>query len=166
MLITALCQAHSDHIYGRTEKASLLPENIPLKVKLDTGAMLASLQAEHIEYFDKDRMPWIRFTLRLGEKSYQIERPFLSEARIKNRVGESTSKTPGVQTRPVVIIHLCLDNQELSIPTTLTDRSNFTTPMLLGRDAMIKYHIAIDPSMVFTSSPQCNTTLPPSQASG
>ena len=120
---------------GWLEWAWLEPGHARLKAKLDTGARTSSLHALAIERFARDGRDWVRFEVPLAPRSpragstLRLERPLLREARIKTHGG-------GAVARPVVEIALCVGGLAFTTPVTLTDRSRFNYPLLLGRRAL------------------------------
>ena len=59
----ALAENSQSKIFGWVENGLILPANIPVKVKLDTGAKTSSLDAKHLEEFKKDGQAWVRFNI-------------------------------------------------------------------------------------------------------
>lgn len=54
--------------YGWVETATLEPWGAEVKVKLDTGALTSSMQAEEIQTFERDGADWVRFTVEIGDE--------------------------------------------------------------------------------------------------
>jgi hypothetical protein len=132
---------------------------------MDTGAKTSSLNATHIELFDKDGKQWVRFIVGLDttDKRYQIEAPLVRQIKIRKRTAElpNGKETPDEEKfdlRPTVNIPVCLGTQEKMVEVSLTDRSHFHYPMLLGRSGMEAFDILIDPSRVFTAKPKCSSS--------
>lgn len=123
--------------YGWLEWAALEPQHVMLKAKLDSGARTSSLSAVEVERFTREGEDWVRFVVPIsafdgatGEaQRIAMERPLQREALIK-RHGASAS------VRPVVQVDICLGGHVFTTPVTLTDRSRFNYPLLLGRSAL------------------------------
>src|SRR3546814_1906508 len=67
---------------GWGERGMVLPEEVTVKFKLDTGALTSSMHAEDIEYFERDGDEWVRFDLDLKD----IERDKLVKSRIERKL--------------------------------------------------------------------------------
>ncbi|WP_244147339.1 RimK/LysX family protein [Desulfonatronovibrio hydrogenovorans] len=119
-------------IMGWVEKTRLLPDGPFLKAKLDTGARTSSMHARDIEPFEKDGQKMVRFTVdaqcaRTGEKQVlQFEKPLKRNVLIRQH-----QRDP--MPRPVVVMDFCLGGTVHSAQFSLTDRSGFNYPVLLGR---------------------------------
>ncbi|HAC79533.1 MAG TPA: hypothetical protein DCG06_04500, partial [Deltaproteobacteria bacterium] len=67
VLATALAEASSmptKIVIGRSEKIRLLPENLVLEARVDTGATTSSIDAHDIETFKREGKTWMRFRVR------------------------------------------------------------------------------------------------------
>lgn len=144
LLLVGLCAAHAEEgeqalppAYGWLEWAALEPGHVLMRAKLDTGARTSSLSAVDIERFTRDGFDWVRFVVPISAddgitgapQRIRMELPLQREALIK-RHGASASR------RPVVHVELCLGGHKFTTPVTLTDRSRFNYPLLLGRSAL------------------------------
>jgi hypothetical protein len=104
-----------------------------LTAKLDTGAVISSLHATHIEYYSKKRVGYVRFrTLDQAMGSTDIIR---CEAKLVDRKSIRSSNG-SVEMRPVVETSLFLGGFEWTIELSLNDRSRLECPLLLGRSAL------------------------------
>ena len=141
-------------ILGWIENVHLQPSNLKAKAKLDTGAKTSSIHAKNIEYFEKDGDRWVRFQFanntRLKASSYTsgkskkvitIEAPLTRSALIKHHKHSSVE-------RPVVTLPFTLSDVEYEAEFTLTDRSKFLYPVLLGR-RFLKNVAIVDPGNTF-----------------
>ena len=112
---------------GWTEIISIVPGNMKVKAKLDTGADHSSLNARKIDYFDRAGERWVRFRFRNFEDRYQvIEARTIRTAAIK-RLGQEAVD------RPVIRLGICIGNTFKQTEVNLTDRSGFDYQMLIGR---------------------------------
>ena len=138
-------------ILGWVEQVSLLKPRIELKAKLDTGAETSSLDARVIKKFRKDGKRWIRFRFMDREKGkeYVIVRERVRTIGVVQHDGSS-------QTRPVVVMELCLAGRVLKTEVSLIDRSEFIYPLLLGRSAIESFAL-VDPANTYLSSPDCGS---------
>ncbi|MBU2330806.1 MAG: RimK/LysX family protein, partial [Gammaproteobacteria bacterium] len=86
---------------GWVERGKVLPEEVTVKFKLDTGALTSSMHAEDIEYFERDGDEWVRFDLDLED----IERDKLVKSRIERKLHRELTVrgAGGKEDRPVVL---------------------------------------------------------------
>lgn len=104
-------------------------EPMKLKARIDTGAGLSSMHAHQLVEFERDGAPWVRFGVLKAKSGTPVffERPVREYVAIKQDVGEP-------QRRPVVRMSLRLGDLEESVEVTLSDRSEYVYPVLLGRN--------------------------------
>ncbi len=140
---------HAEHqgplIAGWLEVVIISPWKLRLRAKLDTGAKTSSIHATHIEKFKRDGRQWVRFQLPQGKfkKAVAIiaEMPVLREVAIKRH-----NLDPVI--RPVVELGFCIDAHFYRAEFTLSDRSQFNYPVLLGR-RFLKDNILVDAGKIF-----------------
>lgn len=115
-------------IMGWLETVFLLPSNVRVVAKLDTGAKTSSVHARSVEHYTKEGQEWVRFKFQPehGDSTMTLERPLVRTAVIKERQASSS-------TRDVVSLAICKNGQIFETEFTLNDRSNFNYPILLGR---------------------------------
>ncbi|MGR9108540.1 MAG: ATP-dependent zinc protease family protein [Gammaproteobacteria bacterium] len=132
-------------VAGWREDVVLLPRGAKMRAKLDTGAKTSSIHAEHVERFERDGKPWVRFETwdrrRNHRQRYTVERPLSRTVKIKRH-----SRSPA--ERLVVELDFCLGRRVYTTEFTLSDRSGFNYPMLLGR-RMLEHRILVDPSSTY-----------------
>ena len=58
------------------------------------------------------------------------------------------------QSRPVVLMQICMAGLLLNTEVSLIDRSEFVYPLLLGRKALAEVAL-VDPGSTFLTSPDC-----------
>lgn len=112
-----------------------------LNVRVDTGAATSSLHVDNIEEFTRDETLWIRFDIH--PDIYNVDRVVRREAEVfgKKRVKSSTATR---EKRYVILTDIVMDGFKWNIQLTLTDRSEMTYSMLLGREGM-SGHFIVDP---------------------
>lgn len=119
-----------------------------LQTRVDTGAQTSSLHVDQIEKFKKAGKPWVRFDLHPDfyhlDEVVACEAPLHDVRKIKSSNGQS-------QQRYVIKTMMGLGGQEWPIEITLTDRSEMSYLMLLGRQGMAD-KVLIDPSSTYMSS--------------
>jgi len=135
-------------IFGWVEKARISPSDMVLSAKLDTGADHSSLNVTDLTIFQRDGDDWVRFRV-AGDngESALIERKVIRIAKIKRHAGPR-------QERPVVKLGVCVGNYFGETEVNLVDRSRFKYQLLIGRSFM-KSGLLVDPSLQYTSEPQC-----------
>lgn len=116
-----------------------------LVMRVDTGAATSSLHVDNIEEFTRDDERWIRFDIHpdIHDVAHTVrcESKVLSQKKIK-------SSTADRQRRYVINTRLQMGTRSWKIKLTLTDRSEMTYLMLLGRQAMVgKFYV--DPEYEF-----------------
>ncbi len=148
-LYPASTGAAEKQIIGWLETVQILPENLSLPAKIDTGADHSSINVINQKEFRKGKEKWIRFSVPIeNDQAIRIERRILRTARIKRK---------GVppQRRAVVLFDLCVGAiYKQEVPVNLADRRTFKYPMLIGR-SFLKETAIVDASVTFSQSPSC-----------
>lgn len=141
-------EALNKHVLGWIENVAIYPGNFVLNAKLDSGADHCSLHAMNIEPFKKGGKDWVRFDIenRQGEK-LTLERETHRIAKIKRLLGKP-------QERYVVRLGLCVGSDYTEVDVNLVDRSNFSYPVLIGRNFLAGAAM-IDTSATYTQEPSC-----------
>ncbi|MCV6604577.1 MAG: ATP-dependent zinc protease, partial [Porticoccaceae bacterium] len=116
-------------VIGSVERVMLNPPGLKLRARIDTGAETTSLHADPIIRFERDGKRWVRFTIQQSPESEPVvlERPVVRRVRIKRHDADS-------QRRYVVKLWLKLGEIKEKVEVTLTDRSEFEFPLLVGRN--------------------------------
>ncbi|RXJ66501.1 hypothetical protein CRV08_12855 [Halarcobacter ebronensis] len=130
---------------GSIEYVSLPAFNLTYKAKIDTGATTTSIHAFDISEFEKDGKKWVKFKLDdtkggLIEESLPVERV----VHIKRHGVEN-------QERYVVKMQLTLGKTTQIIDVSLTDRTKFKYPLLIGKN-YLHGHMIVDVSKKFLTS--------------
>jgi len=134
---------------GWRERVIISPKNFEMIGKLDTGADRTSIHAQDIT-ITGDKVSFTTTNFR-GER-LNIVRPLLSSTLIKRHGYKS-------QARPVITLGFCIGNRYIEGKVSLTDRSRYSTTLLLGRE--ILQHIAVvDPSVEMQVPPVCPEDTP------
>ena len=141
-------------ILGWVEDVFLPDPGLELKVKLDTGAETSSLDARVLKKFRKAGKRWVRFVVADRESGEEF-------VMVRERI-----RTIGVvqhdgsrQTRPVVMLEICIAGQLLNTEVSLIDRSEFNYALLLGRSALASFAL-VDAGSTFLSQPDCEPPGP------
>lgn len=163
LLAAAISPSQTPAVFGWVEWTYIEPHHIHVKAKLDSGAKTSSLSAVDIERFERDGAIWMRFHVLISaadggtEKPQRIamERKLKREVLIKRHGG-------GPSRRPVVEIEVCLGKRMFTTPVTLTDRSRFNYPLLLGRSAL-RGHALLDAGQTYFNGADAEHCTPAAQ---
>jgi len=121
-------------IIGEIEDVRLVPPNVVLKARIDTGAKTTSIDARNIIPFERDGKQWVRFVCMDGEKEYTLERKVIKTVHIKRH-------EKAAQDRYVVNMRIVLGNISQLIHVNLNDRETYTYPVLIGRNFLRDYFL-------------------------
>lgn len=123
-----------------------------LEVRVDTGAKTSSLHVDNLEKFTRSGKPWVRFDLHPDvhnvEKIKSCEAAVHDSRRIKSSNGIS-------EQRYIIKTLFKLGQHAWPIEITLTDRSDMSYLMLLGREGMGE-RLLVDPSKTFLLNNESN----------
>lgn len=119
-----------------------------LQIRVDTGAKTSSLHVNNIRRFKKGGKPWVSFDIR--PDVYQVGKVANREAAIHD-VRKIKSSNGVSEERYVIKTLFKIGGQSWPIEITLTDRSDMSNLMLLGRQGM-KSRILVDPAKTFLMS--------------
>jgi len=144
-------------ILGWVENAQLPDPGVELKAKLDTGAETSSLDARILKKFRQAGKRWVRFAVvdRESGEEFVIVRERVRTVGIVQHDGSR-------QTRPVVMLEICIAGQLLDTEVSLIDRSEFNYPLLLGRSALASFAL-VDAGNTFLGRHGCE---PPGEPAG
>lgn len=135
------------NVYGHVEDVLLMPGRIQASARLDTGARTSSLHARDIEPFEKNGEKWVRFHFDDHDGGLH---PF--SLPLKDEI--TVTQASGTQTRYVVKLGLCVGEHYSETKFTLTDRSQLTYPILVGRRFLAE-GLLVSSEHDFTASPEC-----------
>lgn len=135
-------------VVGWIEDVKIYPGNFIIQAKLDTGANISSLNAQHLFRFQKDGVHWARFYIKDKKgKTFYLERRVLHVVKVKRQGREP-------EERPVIKLGLCLGERYREVDVNLVDRSNFKYQVLVGRNFLAGYFI-VDASVTNQRQPTC-----------
>ncbi len=141
-------------ITGWIEKVRIIPSQLLMPAKLDTGADVSSLHALDIKELQRNGERWVQFTLSTPKgKTATIERKVVRDITITRHQGRQ-------EIRPVVMLGVCLGTVYKEVEVNLVNRTGLKYPMLIGRSFMGE-SLLIDPSKEFVSKPTCKESLVP-----
>lgn len=104
-------------------------ERISLKARIDTGAETSSLGAVGIVPFERDGRPWVRFKIHNPANGEMVEMSRKVQKTILIKRHETKS-----QRRYVVEMWARIGSIKLKRLFSLTDRTDFEYPVLIGRN--------------------------------
>jgi hypothetical protein len=151
--------ASAKQLVGWVEFVQLQPSGKWLKAKLDTGALTSSIHATKIRYFERDGKTWVRFLIKRPRMAAVDGMPAVPsiketiEAPLNRRVRIKQHAVDFVE-RPEVNMTFKLGGQVHTAAFTLTDRSNFKYPVLLGRRFLSTSVFVDSARMNLTGMPQ------------
>lgn len=129
-------------VIGGVEKVRIIPGNIILDARIDTGATTTSLGVDEIEILNEDGKEWAEITLNGIKSKHEI----VSFVKIKQHRKKALE-------RPVIRLRLILGEVSESVDVTLADRSNFKYKLLIGRNFLYERFI-VDVSLKHTRFPK------------
>lgn len=157
-LLSGAAMADEPEVYGWVEKILIDPDwGVEVKAKLDSGALTSSMQAEHIEEFERDGDDWVRFEVELEDEttgevvSREFEREVYRNLKI---IGAG-----GVDRRPAVLMTVCIGDTRYQEQFSLRDRGDMLYPVLLGRRT-IQSLGHLDVTETFRHEPRCDDDSP------
>ncbi|MGB5443869.1 MAG: ATP-dependent zinc protease [Psychromonas sp.] len=142
-------KAKTKIIIGRLESISLPDLAIDdLPVRIDTGAQTSSLHVDNIKKFHKNGKLSVKFDIHPDIHNVSSIVPCSAYIYDIRMIKSSNGST---EQRYVIKTPMILGENTWPIEITLTDRSDMSYLMLLGREAM-KDRVLVDPSKVFLES--------------
>lgn len=139
-------------VFGWVEEGLIQPENISVKIKLDTGALTSSMDAKDLERFEKAGEKWVRFNVEVKDSETGKMANSSFERRVIRNV--KVRGAGGAEKRPVVVMQMCIGSRIYSEEFSLKDRGKMNYPVLIGRRTLARIG-AVDASQTFTMEPRC-----------
>lgn len=135
-------KVNNKYIVGSLELCDLPELSISdLNVRVDTGATTSSLHVDNIDDFERDGEAWVSFDIH--PDIHQVTKIVRREAKIEARRNVKSS-TATREKRYVITTNIVMAGMSWPIQLTLTDRSEMSYLMLLGREAM-QGRLIVDP---------------------
>lgn len=119
-----------------------------LHVRVDTGAATSSLHVDNLEEFSRGKKNFVRFDLHPDIHNVDDIVSLTAPVDGTKKVKSSSADT---EKRVVITTAFRLSGREWPIKLTLTDRSEMTYMMLLGREAM-GGRVIVDPEFEYLLS--------------
>ena len=118
--------------------------------KIDTGANLATIDADDIKFVTRKDVKYVKFTVKKRNNTVRkTSAPLAGFKRIRSSNGD-------VEKRPYIKTDILMDGITKNIELTLTDRGPMDYTMLIGRKALGRRWI-VNPSISFMTKPKGNT---------
>ena len=117
------------------------------KAKLDTGALTTALHASAIRRIERDGRQWVEFIP--DHDGIEAAAPCLLPV-LHRRDITNTSGVP--ESRFIVATALRIGDRTARVEVSLTDRSDMTYPLIIGRSAMRLLRLTVDPSRSWLQS--------------
>lgn len=134
--------AEADTVIGAVEDVILMPWEISLPARIDTGAATTSLDARELSV--KDNVAEFLLPEAWGGK--KIKLPVKSWKQVKSSGAE--------QRRPLVDMDICIGGRLLRVEANLMDRSRVQYPVLIGRNVLEKGFV-VDVRKTRALPPRC-----------
>ena len=117
--------------------------------KIDTGANLATIDADDIKFVTRNDVKYVKFTVKKRNNTVRnTSAPLAGFKRIRSSNGD-------VERRPYIKTDILMDGITKNIELTLTDRGPMDYTMLIGRKALGRRWM-VNPSISFMTKPKGN----------
>ena len=126
-----------------------------IKAKVDTGATTSSIHAYDIEPFTKDGVEFVRFKIHPLQKNKTLEVECFAPLSDYRNVTSSNGER---EKRYVIKTPLIIGEKTIEAEVTLSSRHKMTFRMLLGRDALRRAKLTVDPAKSFLLGKVTNAT--------
>lgn len=143
----AVSSAADKEIVGAVEEVVLLPWNIKLLARIDTGAATSSLDARDLTI--SNQMAVFKVPNQGGE--IELKLPLLGKRRIRH--------ADGAEYRSLVQLEVCIGSHRISAKVNLNDRSKVEYPFLIGRNILVRRFL-VDVSRKRVLTPNCRQAAP------
>jgi hypothetical protein len=116
-----------------------------LNVRVDTGAKTSALHVDQIRKIKKDGKPWVAFAIH--PNIHKVDDCIYCEAPLRD-IRKIKSSNGVTDERYIIRTTISLNRQIWEIDISLTDRSDMSYLMLLGREGMGN-RLLVDPSETY-----------------
>ena len=140
--------AVAKEVAGWIEMAKIMPGNIEVRAKLDTGAEISSLHCLCSSTFQRDGQEWVHFSVKDWKGDVvEMERPVVRRAIIKRHFGAS-------QERLVITMPICIGGVLKEHEVSVVDRGGLEYSLLIGRNFMAG-NLLVDSGVQYILPPTC-----------
>jgi hypothetical protein len=129
-------------VIGAVEQVRIIPGNLILDARVDTGATTSSLGVDEMEVLHEDGTDWVQITINGHTSKHKV----VKFIKIKQHRKASIK-------RPVIRLRMILGDVSESVNVTLADRSNFKYKLLIGRNFLYERFV-VDVSLKYTQMPK------------
>lgn len=150
---SATAPATAPQVFGWVEEGLIQPENISVKIKLDTGALTSSMDAKDLKRFEKDGETWVRFNVEVKDSDAGKMVSAAFERRVVRNV--KVRGAGGAERRPIVLMKMCIGKRVYSEQFSLKNRGKMNYPVLIGRSTLEHLGL-VDVAKTFTMEPHCD----------
>ena len=132
-------------IIGAVEWLYMDPPGRHFRARVDSGAETSSLSATEITEFERDGEDWVRFSILDDDtdESVDLELPIKRTALVRQASGDELIR------RFVIELEVRLGSQLQTTEFMLSNRSNWSHPILLGRAFLMDLYV-VDVSRTYT----------------
>ncbi|CAA6678015.1 MULTISPECIES: RimK/LysX family protein [unclassified Lentimonas] len=143
---------------GEAERLYVHEAEYAYDARIDTGATTCSIHAEDITHIERDGEKWVKFNLVNFDTNERIKRieKVVRVVEIKQHGSKSAS-------RYVVMLKVQLGDDTRLFEFSLADRSNYSYPMLVGRN-LLRGIAVVDVSLSYTLPKPTQQSIAKSQA--
>lgn len=117
-----------------------------LKCKVDTGAKNSALHTFELSTFEKKGQKWVRFSIHTDE--HDLSKIQQCEAKVQD-FREVTDSGGNVTTRYFIETTIEIGDHKIRAPVSLASRDTMAFKMLLGRSALHKAKLIVNPAKSF-----------------
>ncbi len=134
--------------------------NVELTIRHDEGEVVNHyFEAQDVETFRRAGDRWVRFYVPTQKgKPRRVEIPILNDRKSDKALAkeqQEAAEAARLAERPVIKIALCLGDRIEEVEVNLTDRSNFTYPLLVGAKSLRQFGAIIDADSRYQHPPLC-----------
>ena len=117
-----------------------------IKGKIDTGAKTSAMHSEDLRFYRIKGQEWVEFkvypTKKTNQSAILCKAPILEYRSISDSGGRR-------EVRPIIVIDISINNLKVPIDLSLTNRATMSFDLLIGRDAIKKMKMLVNPSKSF-----------------
>ncbi len=117
-----------------------------IAAKIDTGTRTSALHATDFDPFEKGKWPWIRFTVRADNSGRRrtCAAPIMDQRNTRNPSGRT-------ECRFLIETPIVLGAEKWLIDLLLTDRADMEYDLVVGRTALRKKKLIVNPGQSWLS---------------
>jgi hypothetical protein len=135
------------NLVGWEEWCSFPELQLPaIKAKIDTGATTSALHAYNIKVVLRKGVRYVKFSIHPIQKTKKISVQCVAKVKDKRLVSDSGGHR---EKRVVIETPMQIGDMLIPIEITLTNRDSMAFRMLLGRQALRKAKLLVDPGKSF-----------------